>query len=366
MKDKPGGLIVDYIGIADDLKKSLRAYSDEVRNDSMISIEDAITVIQEKYDIVCSFFHGVDYTNWRSLTPVELTRLVQKAHKAVTEDDDTKDNFLRQCAALSKAFAMVSPHKEANDIRDDVLFFQGVRRSIRKYMSSARDASENVETAIKQLVSEGVSSDEVVDILGFTEKEPPEISIFNEEFLNDIQKIEHKNLQVELLKKLINDEIAGKMKKNIVTYRSFKEMLEDTIAKYQNRTIESGEVIERLVEMAQELRTVEHRGEKLGLSDEEIAFYDAVAQGREYIEADEQLLELAKKLVITIKRDLSIDWTNRENVKSKIKASIRRMLRREGFTPEVCEPMVGTIMEQAISLYQDYVPMSADSLFLWG
>ncbi len=365
-KDKPGGLIVDYIGIADDLKKSLRVYSDEIRNDSMISIDDAIAVMQEKYDIIRSFFHGIDYTGWRVLTPVELARLMQKAHNAVTKDDETKDSFLRQCTALSKAFAMVSPHKEANDIRDDVLFFQSVRRSIRKYTPSARDVSEDVETAIKQLVSEGISSEEVVDIFGFTEKERPEISILSDEFLNDIQKIEYKNLQVELLKKLINDEITGKMKKNVVTYRSFKEMLEKTIAQYQNRTIESAEVIERLVEMAKELREVESRGEKLGLSDEEIAFYDAVAKGREYIESDERLLDIVKRLVDTIKRNLSIDWTDHENIKSKIRASVKRMLIREGFTREVYEPMVGIIMEQAISLYQDYVPMSAGSSFSMG
>ncbi len=163
---------------------------------------------------------------------------MQKAHNAVTKDDETKDSFLRQCTALSKAFAMVSPHKEANDIRDDVLFFQSVRRSIRRYTPSARDVSEDVDTAIKQLVSEGVSSEEVTDIFGFVEKERPEISILDDEFLNDIQKkIEYKNLQVEMLKKLINDEITGKMKKNVVTYRSFKEMLEKTIALYQNRTV---------------------------------------------------------------------------------------------------------------------------------
>jgi len=365
-KDKPGGLIVDYIGIADDLKKSLRVYSDEVRKDSMISIDDAIAVMQEKYDIVRSFFHGIDYENWRSLSPIELTHLIQKAHNAVTKDDETKDSFLRQCSALSKAFAMVSPHKEATDIRDDVLFFQSVRRSIRKYTPSVRDASEDVETAIKQLISEGISSDEVVDIFGFTGKERPEISILSDDFLNDIQKIEYKNLQIELLKKLINDEITGKMKKNVVTYRSFKEMLEKTITQYQNRTIESAEVIERLVEMARELRTVEHRGEKLGLSEEEVAFYDAVAQGREYIESDEQLLEIAKKLVVTIKRNLSIDWTDHENVKSKIRASVKRLLQREGFTREVYEPLVGTIMEQAINLYQDYVPIQADISFSMG
>ncbi len=365
-KDKPGGLIVDYIGIADDLKKSLRVYSDEVRHDSMIAIEDAITVLQEKYDIVCSFFHGIEYANWRRLAPVELTYLIQRAHNAVTTDDETKDSFLRQCTALSKAFALVSPHKEATDIRDDVLFFQSVRRSIRKYTPSVRDASEDVETAIKQLVSEGVSSDEVVDIFGFRERDRPEISILSDEFLNDIQKIEHKNLQVEVLKKLINDEITGKMKKNVVTYRSFKEMLENTIKRYQNRTIESAEVIERLVDMARDLRTVEHRGEQLGLTDEEIAFYDAVAQGREHIKSDEQLLELAKKLVVTIKSNLSIDWTDHENVKSKIRASVKRLLKREGFTPEIYDPMVSTIMEQAINLYQDYVPVSAELSFPVG
>ncbi|MBN1763491.1 MAG: type I restriction endonuclease subunit R [Methanomicrobia archaeon] len=359
-KDKPGGLIVDYIGIADDLKKSLRVYSDEVRTDSMISIDDAIAVLHEKYDIVCSFFHGIEYANWRRLVPVELTHLMQRAHNAVTTDEETKDSFLRQSSALSKAFALVSPNKEATAIRDDVLFFQSVRRSIRKYTPSVRDASEDVETAIKQLVSEGVSSDEVVDIFGFRESDRPEISILSDEFLNDIQKIEYKNLQVEVLKKLLNDEITGKMKKNVVTYRSFKDMLEKTIARYQTRAIESAEVIERLVDMARELRTVEHRGEKLGLSDEEIAFYDAVAQGREYIETHEQLLELAKKLVVTIKRNLSIDWTDQENVKSKIRASVRRLLKREGFTPEVYEPIVGIIMEQAISLYQDYVPLTAE------
>jgi type I restriction enzyme R subunit len=332
----------------------------------MISIDDAIAIMQEKYDIVRSFFHGIDYTNWRSLSPIELTHLIQKAHNAVTKDDETKDSFLRQCSALSKAFAMVSPHKEATDIRDDVLFFQSVRRSIRKYTPSARDAPEDVETAIKQLISEGISSDEVVDIFGFTGKERPEISILSDDFLNDIQKIEYKNLQIELLKKLINDEITGKIKKNVVTYRSFKEMLEKTIVQYQNRTIESAEVIERLVEMARELRTVEQRGEKLGLSEEEVAFYDAVAQGREYIESDEQLLGIAKKLVVTIKRNLSIDWTDHENVKSKIRASVKRLLQREGFTREVYEPMVGTIMEQAISLYHDYVPMSADLPFSLG
>lgn len=359
-KDKPGGLIVDYIGIADDLKKSLRVYSDEVRNDSMISIADAIAVLQEKYDIVRSFFHGIDYANWRRLIPVELTRLIQKAHNAVTKDEETKDSFLRQCSALSTAFALVSPHKEANDIRDDVFFFQSVRSSIRKYTPSARDASEDVETAIKQLISAGISSDEVVDIFGFTKKDRPEISILRDEFLNDIQKIEYRNLQVEVLKKLISDEITGRMKKNVVTYRSFKDLLENTIKRYQNRTLESAEVIERLVAMARELRTVEHRGEQLGLTDEEIAFYDAMALGREHIESHEQLLELAKKLVVTIKGNLSIDWTDLENVKSKIRASVKRLLRREGFTPEVYEPMVSTIMEQAISLYQDYVPISAD------
>lgn len=245
---------------------------------------------------------------------------------------------------------MLGPHKEANDFRDYVLFFQSVRKSIRKYRPSARNSSEDVETTIKQLISEGISSDYVVDIFGITGKEQPEISILSDEFLNDIQKIEYKNLQVELLKKLINDEITGKMKKNVITYRSFKEMLEKTISQYNNRTMESTEVIERLVEIARELRTVERRGERIDLSDEEMAFYDAFAQGREHIKSDEQLLSIAKKLVAIIKRNLNINSSDHENIKSKIRTSVKRLLQCEGFPREVYEPMVGTIMEQEINL----------------
>jgi type I site-specific restriction-modification system R (restriction) subunit len=321
------------------------------------------TTKQYREDLKARFKDPDDYSKCWKLPEVEQTRLFQRAHNAVTIDTDTKEGFLRHGAALSKAFALVSPHKEANDIRNDILFFQSVRRSIRKYTPSARDVSEDVETAIKQLISGGISSDEVVDIFGFTEKERPDISILSDEFLNDIQKIEYKNLQVELLKKLINDEITGKMKRNVVTYRSFKEMLEKTIAQYKNRSIESAEVIERLIEMARELRNVEHRAEKIGLSDEEIAFYDAVSQGRAELEADEQLLEIAKELVATIKCNLSIDWTDHENAKSKIRASVKRLLRKRGFKSEDYKPIVSTIMEQAISLYHDYTPVAAESSF---
>jgi type I restriction enzyme R subunit len=359
-RDKPGGLIVDYIGIADDIKKSLGVYDDDVQKESMISIDVAVSMMLEKYDIVKSFFHDVDYSQWWRIEPTSLTHLMQKAHNAVTTNDEIKERFLKECIALSQVYAMVSTEKEAITIRKEILFFQAVRRSVKKYTPSARDTSVEIETSIKQLVSEGISASEVQDIFGFTGEGKRDISILDDDFLKDIQRVEYKNLQVELLKRLINDDISLNMKKNIVQYRSFKEMLEQTIARYSNRSITSAQVIDLLIKQAKELREIPSRAVKLGLTEDEIAFYDAVARGKTHIDDDQKIREIAKKLVVAIKGNLTIDWADRENVKSKIRANVKRILRQEGFTPQEYEPMVPTIMDQAVYLYADYVPMSPE------
>jgi len=353
-RDKPGGLIVDYIGIADDLRKSLRIYSDSIRRDAMIPIEQAVAVMMEKYDVVCAYLHGIEYINWQKLESTELARLIQRAQNAVTMNDENKEGFLKACAELFKAFALVSPHKEANAIRSDVAFFQTIQRSIRKYTPSIRDIEEETETAIKQLISESVASKGVVDIFSELGKERLEVSIMSDEFLDDLQKMEYRNLAIEVLRKLLNDEIKTKMRKNVFRYRSFKEMLEETIARYHNNVIQSAEVIQKLVEMAKEIRAVPGRGEALGLSDEEIAFYDAVAKGREHIVQNEQLKEIARELTAIIKANLSIDWADQENVKAKIRAAVRRLLRRKGFEPEESNVIVLNVMEQAESLYEEW------------
>jgi type I restriction enzyme R subunit len=310
--------------------------------------------MMEKYDIVSAYFHGIDYRDWQKLEGTELARLLQRAQNAVTADDETKDGFLKGCTELSKAFALVSPHKEANAIRSDLAFFRTVQSSIRKYTPSPRDAEEITETAIKQLISESIASEEMVDIFGKLGKEQPEISILSDEFLDDLQKMEYKNLAIEVLRKLLNDEIKTKMRKNVIQYRSFKEMLERTIAQYHNRALHSAEVIQRLVEIAREIRAVPGRGEALGLTDEEMAFYDAVAKGYKYVERSEQLKEIACELTATIKANLSIDWTDHENVKAKIRAAVKRLLKRRGFKPDEANILVLTIMEQAESLYEDW------------
>ena len=353
-RDKPGGLIVDYLGIADDLRRALSNYSDKDRNEALIPLDQAVAVLKEKYDIVRTFFHGVNYRGWRKLAPAALTQLLQKAHNAVVADEDTKSRFIKACTELTKAFALVIPHPEAMQIRDDVAFFQSVRKNVVKYTPPAGQPPEELDTAVKQLISEAVAASEVVDIFGAAEMKRPDISILSDEFLAEVQGMEHKNLQVELLRKLLEDEITAKMRKNVVKYRSFKEMLEQVIKAYQNRSIQSAEVIAKLVELAKELREVEQRGEILGLSDEEMAFYDAVAKGEEHIRDDEHLRTIARELVASIKGNLSIDWADHENVKAKIRATVRRLLRRHGYPPTECEVLVLLIMEQAESLYRDW------------
>lgn len=353
-RDKPGGLIVDYIGIADDLKKSLSIYSDSIRQDAMIPLGQAIAVMMEKYDVVRSYFHGIDYENWEKLESTKLARLLQKAQNAVTVNDETKAGFLKACTELSKAFALVSPHKKANAIRREVAFFRTVQSSIRKYTPSPQDAEEITETAIKQLISESIAAGKVVDIFGELGKEQPEISILSDKFLEDLEKMEYKNLAIEVLRKLLNDEIKDRMRGNVIQYRSFKEMLEKTIAEYHNRALQSAEVIQRLVEMAREIRAVPGRGQALGLSEEEMAFYDAVAKGPAQIARSEKLKDITRELTATIKKNLGIDWTDQENVKARIRAAVRRLLRRRGFKPEESEVIVLSVMEQAESLYEDW------------
>jgi type I restriction enzyme R subunit len=320
----------------------------------MIPLDQAITVLREKYDVTCAFFHGIDYQGWRRLAPVDLTRLLQRAHNAVVADDELKSRFLKACAELTRAFALVSPHPEAAKIRDDVAFFQHVRRSVVKYTPPVGQPVEELDLAVKQLVSEAVASDEVVDIFGAAGLKKPDISILSDEFLAEVQGMGHKNLQVELLRRLIDDEIRVKMRRNVVRYRSFKEMLEQVLKAYRNRSLQSAEVIARLVELARELRAVEHRGRALGLTEEEMAFYDAVAKGQEHIGGDEQLKTIARELVAAIKKNLSIDWTDHENVKARIRATVKRLLRRHGYKPAACEPLVVIIMEQAENLYRDW------------
>jgi type I restriction enzyme R subunit len=357
-RDKPGGLIVDYIGIADQLRRALSMYTERDRDRAMVPIDQAIAVMLEKYDVVCAFFHGIKYESWDKLKAVERVRLLQEAHNAVVKDEDTKRRFVKACTELSKAFSLVVPHKEAIEIRDDVMFFQMVRKSVAKYTPPMGAPPQELNVAVRQLISEAIAADKVVDLFGLAREERPDISVLSEEFLEKIEKIEYKNLRLELLRKLLEDGIRSRYKRNIVRYRSLKEKLEELIKAYENRSIRTAEIIKRLIELARELRIEDEKWESLGLSEEEKAFYDVVALGKKRIEEDDEVRRIARALVENIKKDLRIDWADQESTKARIRSKVKRLLRRFGYTVGEAVELVPTIMEQAESLYRNW-PLAA-------
>jgi type I restriction enzyme R subunit len=363
-KDKPGGLIVDYIGIADDLKKALSIYSSGIQKEAMTPIEEIIAKMMEKYDIVRAMFTGVEYKEWKKLRGAELAQLFQKAVNTIITnersgmiDDEQKKRFAKETELLSQLFAFAMPHKEANAIRNDVEFFQAVKRAVIKRTIVRADAiSFDVESAVKELVSKAISAEGVIDIFDMKGKGRPDLSIFDEKFLEEVKNLKYKNLSVDVLRKLLNDELRVRMRKNLVRYKSLLDMLEDIIEKYENNIINSTKVIEKLIELAKEIRKVEKLNEDIGLSEEEMAFYDAISVGRKAINSNGELKGLVRELVKIIKRDLAIDWMNNDIIKARIRANVKLLLLRKGYKVEESEKVLDLIYQQAFSLYRDFVP----------
>jgi len=350
-KDKPGGLVVDYLGLADQLKKALANYTESGgTGDATIDQEQAVEVMLEKYEIVRGILHGYDY---RSIvygeTENTMSGIVETMEYILTIDDGKK-RYLKAVSDLSKAFALSVPHEKAIAIRDEVGFFQQVRAAFVKstVVDSAKEIDE-IETAIHQLVSRAVISTEVVDIFAAAGLDKPDISILSDEFLEEVRELPQRNLALELLKKLINDEIKVRARRNVVQARSFAEMLEEAIRKYQNRAIEAAEVIEELIQLAKDMREAQNRGEKLGLTDDEIAFYDALEVNDSAVRVlgDETLRKIAQELVEKVKQSVTIDWTVRENARAQIRVMVKRILRKYGYPPDKQEKATKTVLEQA-------------------
>lgn len=257
---------------------------------------------------------------------------------------------------LSKAFALAVPHERALDIKDEVGFFQAVRSAIAKNTKIPGKTEEELDTAIKQIISKAIASDKVIDILSAAGLKKPDISILSDEFLAEIKEMPHRNLALELLQKLLNDEIRSRARKNLVQSRSFAEMLEKTIRRYQNRTIEATQVILELIELAKQMRDARSRGERLGLSEDEEAFYDALEVNDSAVKVlgDEVLKNLAKELVETVRRNVTIDWTIRESARARLRTMVRRLLRRYGYPPDKQEKATLTVLEQAELLGRDW------------
>ena len=357
-KDKPGGLVVDYLGLADQLKRALADYTDAGgRGKATINQEEAAQVMLEKFEVVVSMFHGFDYASLLKAEPARRIAGIAAALEHILQLEDGKKRYLAEVTALSKAFALAVPHEAALKIRDEVGFFQEVRAGLAKATVEGEGKSpEEMDTAIRQLVSRAVASEEVVDIFTAAGLKKPDISILSDDFLLEVRQLPHRNLAVELLRKLLNDEIKTTSRKNVVQARSFAQMLEKAIRKYQNRAIEAAQVIEELIKLAKEMREAQQRGENLGMTDDEIAFYDALEVNDSAVNVlgDETLKTIAHELVEAVRRNVSIDWTVRENARAQIRVIVKRILRKHGYPPDKQEKATQTVLEQAEVLCREW------------
>ena len=349
-KDKPGGLVVDYLGLAHELKRALATYTESGGTGrTALDQEEAVAVMLEKYEICCGLFHGFDRARWISGTPAERLGLLPAAQEHILAQENGKDRCVRLVRELSQAFALAVPHEEALRIRDDVAFFQTVQSGLAKRAAANARPEQEMDHAVRQIISRAVASEGVIDIFAAAGLEKPDISILSEEFLAEVRGMPQRNLAVELLQKLLKGEIAARRRKNVVQARSFVEMLERTLRRYQNRAVEAAQVIEELIQLAREMREANARGEKLGLKEDELAFYDALETNDSAVQVlgDATLRDIARELVETVRGNVTIDWTLRENVRANLRRLVKRILRKHGYPPDKQEKATQTVLEQA-------------------
>ena len=356
--DKPGGLVVDYLGISGELKQALTTYTESGGSgQTAFSQNEAVAVMIEKYEVCLGLFHGLDWSGWSTSSPAEKLRLLPLAQEHILAQEDGKERCLHYVRELSQAFALSVPHEKALEIRDDLVFFQSVQQSLAKRSSAEERPEEDLDHAVRRIIARAVAPEGVVDIFAAAGLEKPNISILSEEFLAEVRDMKQRNLAVDLLQKLLRGELSTLRSKNIVRARSFAEMLEQTIRRYQNRSIEAAQVIEDLIDLARKMREANARGERLGLSEEELAFYDALETNDSAVKVlgDETLRAIAHELVETVRENVTIDWTLRENVRAHLRVLVKRVLRRHGYPPDKQEKATLTVLEQAEVLSAEWV-----------
>jgi type I restriction enzyme R subunit len=361
-KDKEGGLVVDYIGIATDLKKALSVYTESGgKGKPAFDQEEAAYVMMEKHEIVSQLFteqpidkslgKGFDYKSFFSLQPKQKLYFPIQAANFILGLENGKDRFVNSVTALSKAFAISVPHPFTIDIRDEVGLYQAIKARIVKVTESTKGgkSNEEIETAIRQIISDAIVSDEVVDIFDAAGLKKPDISILSDEFLAEVKGMEHKNLALELLKKLLNDELKARQKTNLVQAKKFSEMLDQAVKNYQNNLITSAQVIDEMIRLAKDIKEADRKGEELGLDFREFAFYSAleVNDSAVAVLGDEVLRHIARELVDTVRKNTSIDWTVRENVQAKMRIAVKKILRKHGYPPDLELKATETVIEQA-------------------
>jgi type I restriction enzyme, R subunit len=378
-KDKPGGLVVDYLGIATDLKKALSFYSDAGgKGDPTESIEQAIEVMLEKLEVVQQLFYEeskshkdilveepeayyqnsykFNYRRFFHVDAREKLSIILQAEEHILGLQDGKERFIREVTLLSQAFALTIPHEKAMAIKEEVAFFQAVKARLVKFERTGTGRSDaEIETTIKQIVDQAVSSEQVIDIFDAAGMQKPDISILSEEFLLEVKNMKHQNLALELLKKILNDEIKTRSKTNLVKSRALLEMLEGSIKKYQNNLLSTAEIIQHLIDLAKEIKEADKRGQELNLSEDEMAFYDALEVNDSAVQVlgDEQLRDIAREIADKIRSNATIDWTIRESARAKLMVLVKRTLTKYGYPPDKQQKAIDTVLKQA-ELLADY------------
>ncbi len=354
-KTKAGGLVVDYFGIADDLKRALATYIDSGgTGEPVLDERDAVAVLQRDYEIVRGMFHGFPYQAYLDGDTAQKMLGLTKGTDHILGLDEGKKRYLRSCASLAKAFSLASTSDYARGIADEVAFFKGVRATIVKISPAGGQSLEEIDLALQQLVSEAVGSRGIVDVLEQAGIQRPDISVFSNEFLAELAGIEQRNLAREMLERLLRDEIKVRSRQNAVQARKFSDMLAEAINKYESRSLTTMQLIEHLIEFAKELRDEPKRAEQMGLSDDELAFYDALAQSKSAVEVlgDERLRVIARDLVKSVHESATIDWNLRESVRAGIRLKIKKLLRKHGYPPDAMESAAKQVLEQAELLCQ--------------
>jgi type I restriction enzyme R subunit len=364
-KDKEGGLIVDYLGIAQELKKALSNYTQSGgKGRPTFDQSEAIAVMKEKFEIVSQMYHKFNYKEFFTANAKRKMQIIPEAMEHVLAQPEGKKRYVREVTALTKAYALAVPSKEAMQLRDDIGFFQAIKASIMKNTEGGptQKTDSELNSAIQQIVSKSIASDGIIDVFEAAGMEKPEISILSDGFLDEVKGMKHKNLAFEALKKLLADQIRVRFKHNKIKSKKFSEMLEEAIRKYQNRSIDSAAIIQELIELAKQIREDKSKGKELGLSEEEEAFYDALADNisAQKVLGDDILREMARELSELVRKNTSIDWTLRDAVQSRLKVMIKRLLRKYGYPPDKELMATDMVLEQAKLFAEEWAEEDAN------
>ena len=357
-RDKPGGLVVDYIGLSQDLKRALDTYTENGgTGEFAIDQEQAAQTMREKYEVCRSMLHGFDWSGWAGGAPEARLGMLAGAQEHILSLENGKARYIDAVTRLTRAYALASTREEAEEIRDEVGFFQAVRGALARNDTGAGRAREYLDGAIREIVSRAIESKGVVDIFAAAGLDKPEISILSDEFLEEVRRMPRLNLAVDVLQKLLNEEIAKRRRKNVVQARSFADMLRSTLRRYHNRSVEAAQIIEELIRLAKEIREAKARGERLGMTDDEMAFYDALETNDSAVQilGDDTLRAIAQDLVRTVRNNVTIDWTIRESVRAKLRVLVKRVLRKYGYPPDKQEKATRTVLEQAEVLADGWI-----------